>query len=540
MDLNVFTELKEEASKNRGDCRFRVVLRGEYEYDAAREISNSYVDRLPAAVAFPRTARHVQKCIQFCIDRNKFFRLRSGGHQHEGMSSLDDGLMIRLSEMCLIEFDDSSEEEAWIDTGMKLGQVYTELHRRGQIIPGGGCFTVNVGGLTQGGGWGLHARKHGLTCDSVRAVEVVLYDHETGRTAVETITPEHRSELLRALRGGGGGNFGVVTRFKFRLAEIPKELVVFRLGWRADQAETVAKVWLEVQDRFPDELTSFVRMGVMENGAPSAADPQARDFPIYAGGLFYGSAEELWKLPAMREFLERTKPAQIDTPIEQGLHPGVSPNGEDKTLEPPDLFGYDDFTPASIAPRSDSFCDVAPPSVNCDRPHPHKVSSAFPTGEGEEFRDQIATAVADYLNQSRHDPNVRSYMTFHAMGGAISRAPSESSCFAYRDKAFLLQFQSWWNKARDSSCEKVMKERQERAIEWVRDFRETLNRKGLVEGAFINFVDKNLPVESTACAEKRLELLRYYYADELPFLRGVKREVDPSDVFKFEMSIPPA
>ena len=222
MDLNVFADLKEKATQAPGGCRFRVVLWDEYEYDSAREISNSYFDKRPAAVAFPRNARHVQECIQFCIDRNQSFRLRSGGHQHEGMSSLDGGLMIRLSDISLIEFEGSSDEEAWIDTGMKLGQVYSELRRRGTIIPGGGCFTVNVGGLTQGGGWGMHAREHGLTCDSVRAVEVVLYDPERGETTVEIVSPEHRSELFRALLGGGGGNFGVVTRFKFRLAEIPR------------------------------------------------------------------------------------------------------------------------------------------------------------------------------------------------------------------------------------------------------------------------------------------------------------------------------
>lgn len=154
---NPFLELKEKATAGLGLLGFRVVTNDEFEYDQAREISNSYFDLKPLAVAYPRTAGHVSTCIQYCLDHKLPFRTRSGGHQHEGMSSLNGGLMIRLSDMNTIEYDDDLKE-AWISSGMRLGAVYKELALYKRIIPAGGCFSVNVGGLTLGGGWGMHSR----------------------------------------------------------------------------------------------------------------------------------------------------------------------------------------------------------------------------------------------------------------------------------------------------------------------------------------------------------------------------------------------
>lgn len=550
MKSNVFLKLKEQATTNFGSCGFRVILYDEFEYESAREISNSYFDKKPRAVAFPRNARQVQECIQFCIDHDQTFRTRSGGHQHEGMSSLNGGLMIRLSDMSLIQYEE--ENVAWIDSGMKLGTVYAELAHHEKIIPGGGCFTVNVGGLTQGGGWGMHARQHGLTCDSVLAIEIVLYN-EPDCTKVEIVSPEYKPELFRALKGGGGGNFGIVTRFKFALKKLEPNVTRFRFGWKASETEKVVKKWLDVQSKLPKELTTFVRLSVMQEDAPGDGEekPRARDYPIYAGGLFYGTKDDLVELEEMKSLMNDPAPDQ------QEWEPREKPSKRDSESKVGatvmSLFGYDDFSEAlhhldmnlqsgsAAEDPKQRKCNVTPPSANCNIPHPHKVSSAFPTSPGESYNERLTAAVTKYMQDSRFDPNVRSYMTFHAMGGKIaSKEPSENRTFAYSDKDFLMQFQSWWNYPDDKVCKDKVRDREQKYIRWVRDFRKTLDEKGLVEGAFINFVDKDLATHSTPPSDDKTDLLNFYYAHELPGLRKVKKDVDPKNIFNFEMSIPPA
>lgn len=234
------------------------------------------------------------------------------------------------------------------------------------------------------------------------------------------------------------------------------------------------------------------------------------------------------------------KPDKIKT-IETGVKPGLTDGLSDFSIF--DLFGYDDFStaiPAFDLENSASGCSVPPPDVNCNIPHPHKVSSAFPKQTGKEYNAKLAEAVDEYIKNSDHDPYVRSYMTFHAMGGAISEPPAGGRAFPYANKEFLLQFQSWWNYPEKASeeCMAEIREKEKAYIRWVTHFRKTLDDKGLVEGAFINFIDRDLVADYTTL-EGRLALLKYYYADNLQELRDIKKRVDSKNRFNFEMSIPP-
>ena len=161
-----------------------VVLQSKWnpQYEAARAISNSKFDYKPSGIAYCKNIRHVQFCINFCNDNNIDFRVRSGGHQHEGMCSGNNLLVIALSEMHEIEYIEG-KDEAWIPVGKQLQYVYRELEARNYIIPGGGCQSVNVGGLTQGGGWGASVRKLGFTCDNILEAEMVLANGDIVRVS---------------------------------------------------------------------------------------------------------------------------------------------------------------------------------------------------------------------------------------------------------------------------------------------------------------------------------------------------------------------
>lgn len=518
---NTLQELKAAADKAFGKGELQFELPQDKGFSKAWQISNSYFyDRVPTAVVFPKTTEHVAWCIKECKKAGIQFRVRSGGHQHEGMCAAKGALMIRLSKMNSISLDSEEDpKEAWIEPGANLRAVYKKLGYYGKAIAGGGCGGVNVGGLAQGGGWGLYARKYGLTCDNVLEAEIVLASGQI----VKANTMDHPN-LFWAIRGGGGGNFGIVTRFRFQLLDLVSGASRYRFFWQKKDMEKVVNAWQKLQKDFPDELTSFLRLQVMK-------DEQAAEgpYPVYASGLFQGYKEEL---------VEIMKPLRdLATPTKEVFETIPPTNNEAIWADwsTYDIFDADTTVAQSHFNANAGTCDVAPPASTCDAPHPHKVSSAFPVTGSEE---DIAREVSAYMSSTTYSPFVRSYVSFHSMGGAIRQEPQGGRAFPYNDKAYMLQFQSWWNypEGEAKSCI-VDRERQQVYIDWVKNFRESL--KPHIEGAFINFVDKDLGPDPIT-RQGRIALLRNYYGHNMERLMDVKKAYDPEDFFQFEMSIPTA
>ena len=429
---------KEVAKKEKGITGFKVVVPEDFDYVKAKEISNSYFNHTPKAVAFPRAANQVAFTIRELIKKNQSrpedkkipLRIMSGGHQHEGMSSVDNAFIIRLSDLGTIEYN-TDKTEAWIPSGMKLGVVYKELEQYNKTIPGGGCMNVNVGGLTQGGGWGMNARKDGLSCDNILAVEVVLASGDVVRASAE-----NHPDLFWAIRGGGGGNFGVVTRFLFKLQAISSEICVFRFYWEHSGMENAITTFLEKQKNFPKELTSFLRVTAI----PEPDDEESyKNYPVYASGLYHGKLTDLVKL--LEPFANEAKPTNIDYFVRSSRFytdkeleavrnfKGIDFFSSDQTVNIKqdssliDLFNYDIFDD-TIGENTKSNLNkdyhVAPPRINCSAPHPHKVSSAFSNNSGGEYYKNIARVITQYFKETiegpyrKYLPYVRSYMTFGA------------------------------------------------------------------------------------------------------------------------------
>jgi hypothetical protein len=191
-----------------------LVLPDDEAYDAAREVWNGAVDRRPAAILQARNTADVQAAIRFANEAGLPIAVRAGGHSMAGHGVVDDGLVIDLRGLDAIDIDvDGGRVE--VGGGATAGAVTAALGEHGLAVPFGDTASVGVGGLTLGGGIGWLVRKHGLTIDHLESVEMVTAD---GRV-VEASDLE-RSDLFWAVRGGGG-NFGVVTRFRFRTVPVP-------------------------------------------------------------------------------------------------------------------------------------------------------------------------------------------------------------------------------------------------------------------------------------------------------------------------------
>ncbi|WP_433380586.1 FAD-binding oxidoreductase [Actinoplanes sp. CA-142083] len=172
--------------------------------------------------------------------------VRSGGHCFAGRSSVD-GIVIDVSPMRSVSV---SGDVVTVGAGARLGEIYESLAEHGLTIPAGSCPTVGIAGLTLGGGFGFLGRSRGLTCDSLLAARVVLAD---GRTV--DCDEQRDADLFWALRGAGGGQFGVVTSLTFRAGPTPPD-TTFRLAWRPADAVKVIEAWQDWAPDGPDELAA--------------------------------------------------------------------------------------------------------------------------------------------------------------------------------------------------------------------------------------------------------------------------------------------
>ena len=192
----------------------RVTAPDDAGYDQARKVFYGKYDRRPAAIVRPADAAEVAQVVTLAADSGLELAVRSGGHSLAGHSVSEGGIVLDLSEMTALDLD-LEGRTAWAQTGLTAGAYTTAVGGHGLATGFGDTASVGIGGLTLGGGVGFLVRGHGLTIDNLLAAEVVTAD---GR--VLQVDAETHPDLFWAIRGGGG-NFGVATRFRYRLHELP-------------------------------------------------------------------------------------------------------------------------------------------------------------------------------------------------------------------------------------------------------------------------------------------------------------------------------
>jgi hypothetical protein len=222
-----------------------LVLPGDNGYTTAAQAYNPRFDNhRPAAIARCTTVGDVQRCVETARNAQMPIAARSGGHSYAGYSTPDNGLVVDLRPMANVQVNGDT---AVIGGGARLMEVYAALADAGRALPAGSCPTVGIGGLTLGGGIGVTARKYGLTCDKLTAAQIVTADGKQ-----QTVDG---GDLLWALKGGGGGNFGIVTSFTFATAPAP-DVTVFALTYPAGAAADTVGAWQDWIQQQPDELWS--------------------------------------------------------------------------------------------------------------------------------------------------------------------------------------------------------------------------------------------------------------------------------------------
>jgi FAD/FMN-containing dehydrogenase len=356
-----------------------VLVPGDPGYDAARAVWNAMVDRRPRLIVRCRSVADVRAAVLAARDLNLEIGVRCGGHSVLGLGIPDDGLMIDLTPMGAVRVD-PIQKRAWVQGGALLGALDRGTQQHGLATTAGNVSHTGVGGLTLGGGMGWLARQHGLSCDNVVAFELV-----TANGDVLHASQTENADLYWGLRGGGG-NFGVVTEFEFRLHEVGTAARLTELSFPIEVAGSVLRTWRELSAAAPRHATFTASL---------AGDQDV----VTIGFVWVGPTADGRQLPSMK------------------------PLGRPLTERVVEL-SYVDLQ------RID------------DTPQGHALRRYW---KGHYLRELTDDAI-EALLQSRTDPPTAGLpnIGLQAYGGAIADVPDQDTAFAFRDTAFEYVAMSRW------------------------------------------------------------------------------------------------
>ncbi len=228
------------------NAQVQFLVRSDAAFAQHRQIFNKRITVQPKVIAVCTSETGVQQAINYARAAKLPVAIKSGGHSFEGFSTNNGGLMLDLSAMQHKSYQ-AATKHLLIQPGAKLGQVYTYLNQYHRLIPAGSCAGVGVAGLTLGGGYGFFARQLGLTCDSLQRVRLV-----DGQGRIHDSKED--AELLWACKGGGNGNFGVVTELEFITHPTPAFFTSYRYKYAAltaEKATNLAKRWFNLMPDLP-------------------------------------------------------------------------------------------------------------------------------------------------------------------------------------------------------------------------------------------------------------------------------------------------
>jgi len=397
----------------------RLIAPGDDAYDATRRVFLGDVDARPAAIARVASARDVARVVDFARTSGIELAVRAGGHSNAGQGTSDGGLVLDVRDLDGINLDPEGRT-AWTGAGLTALEVTTATVAHGRAVGFGDTGSVGIAGLTLGGGIGYLTRKHGLTIDSLLAAEIVTADGE-----LRLVDASNDPDLFWAIRGGGG-NFGVATRFHYRLHDVRS--VVGGMLVLPATADAITG-FIDAAEAAPEELSAIANV-MPAPPMPFLPPDQVGRLVILALIVHVGDSEAGQR--AMAPF------RALATPLADLLRP----------------MGYQE-----IYPPEDP--DYRPRAIQ------HTL-----------FLDHVdratAATIIDFLEAS--DASLRAAQ-LRVLGGAMARVPVDATAFAHRSRRVLAVLVNFYDGTPEDRA---------RRQRWVDDFAAAVDQR--VVGAYVNFL----------------------------------------------------
>lgn len=418
------TLTKEEIENFSAIFHGRIVTSEDSDYDEIRSIWNAMIDRRPAIIARCSGTADVVSCIKFARDTGIDFSIRGGGHNIAGSSIRDNGLMIDLSMMKSV-FVDSKKRIAYVEPGATLGDMDHETQLYGLATSLGINSTTGIAGLTLGGGFGWLSRKYGMTVDNLIAAQVVTANGESIR-----VSDDEHADLFWAIRGGGG-NFGIVTRFEFQLHPVGPETFSGMIVFPFESAKSILQHYREYTAKLRDELSIW---SVIRKAPPLPFLPEevhGKEVVVMAF-LYTGDEKEGEALIApLREFAKA-----------HGEFTGMMPYKAWQQI----------FDPL-----------LTPGSRNYWKSHNFEI-----------LNDETIDVITDYASKI---PSMASEIFIAQMGGYTSRQPLNKTAYVHRKANYIMNVHARWDESHEDAL----------CIDWARAFFNSATPYAM-GGAYVNFM----------------------------------------------------
>lgn len=476
----------------------RVLHRGDPGWERARRVFNARIDPAavePRIIVFVQNADDVKHAIAYARANGLPLRIRCGGHSYEGYSLVRDGLVIDVTDINHVVLDPRTGQVT-VGAGARCLDVAERLAAANRVLPLPTFASVGVAGATLGGGAGIASRKFGLTVDNLVSTTMVAAD---GRLLTASAT--ENADLFWALKGGGGGNFGVVTEFVFTTHRA-RNVAAFQASWDWAQFEAVVDAWQRWASEAEPEMTAILDLradGKLLMFGQYTPDSNEGWFGLKAKlELLLGQVPILKQLSGtfraanavLGRFFSRVAPATS----EARLIPLAIANRVFAQVKPQDPDWRRQLREQQIFKSTSSFAfePLPPAALGTLR----AAIEASPRRAGETNFDQ---------DMVRLLPG----------GGAPAQMPPETSAIAARRARILLQYDAYWDNPDDNAAN----------TKWVEDMRRDLGP--YTQGAYINYHDGLLE-----------DPLLSYHGATLRRLVTIKAKYDPDNVFNYPHSVP--
>jgi len=396
----------------------RVIAPDDPRYEEARTPFYGGVDKHPAAIVRVADAGDVSRLVSLAREHGFELAVRSGGHSGAGHCTSEGGIVLDLSAMKKLEID-HEHQTAWVESGMTAGEYTAAVGAQGFVTGFGDTGSVGLGGITLGGGVGYLVRKYGLTIDNLLAAEIVTADGQ-----LLHVDENSHADLFWAIRGGGG-NFGVVTRFKFRLHKLDQGyggMLVLPAT-----ADAIASFLAEA-DSAPDELSTI--LNIMPAPPMPFLSEEVHGKMILMAMMFYAGDAAMGE-QVMSKF------RAIATPYADMLRPMAYPE-----MFPPEEGGY----------------------------HPVAASTTM-------FLDHVDSSVAQFILDTLAKSTAMMAVTqLRVLGGAMGRVPADATAYAHRGSKIMANLAALYGNPEERSHHEA----------WVSTYEKELRQSDT--GAYVNFL----------------------------------------------------
>jgi FAD/FMN-containing dehydrogenase len=423
MSTNRSTSLdKTSASPSTSDLRAlfngRVIAPDDPRYESARIVFYGGIDSHPSAIIRVADAGDVSRLVKLAGEHGFELAIRSGGHSVAGHSTTESGIVLDLSGMKDLQIN-FEEGTAWAETGLTAGEFTNALSKHGLAVGFGDTGSVGLGGITLGGGVGYLVRKYGLTIDSLLAAEVVTADGQ-----LLHVDDNSHPDLFWAIRGGGG-NFGVATRFKFQLQKVDS---VYGGMLILPATEDVIAGFIAAAEAAPDELSTIANVMTAPPMPFLPAEVHGK-LIVFAMLVYAGDPEVGERIVAPFR--------KLATPHADMLKPMSYPE-----IYPPDQEGY------------------------------HPVAASRPM-----FIDRVDHSVAEtILNHLKASTGSMAVTQLRVLGGAMARIPVEATAFAHRKSRIMVNLVALYQNPAEKATHET----------WVTNFAAAIRQSD--SGVYVNFL----------------------------------------------------